>query len=279
MRRPRGLILLFLLLLSWPGGAPRAAGRILLILDDMGQAYGRDRLEASFALPVEVAFSIIPGTPLSTRMALRCASQDRDYLAHLPWQPIGQPDPAERLLTRVDCSSRRLETVLAQTRRELPALVGANNHQGSRASRDTSFLARFAEAWLPLGLPFVDSRTTAGSQVPEVLGAAGIAVFENQLFLDHVDSPQAIREQLAELERVAGRRDLTIAIAHPRPNTLALLGPWLADLPPGLELVQAREALRPPPATPLDWMAQAHTGWPGLFLPEPVAADTLNLED
>jgi polysaccharide deacetylase 2 family uncharacterized protein YibQ len=270
--------LLLLLFLPWAGRPLHAAGQILLILDDMGQSYGRARLESCFDLPADVAFSIIPGTPLAARMAARCSAQQRDYLAHLPWQPQETRDPAEHLLARVDCSPRRLQQVLEQTRRELPGMVGANNHQGSRACRDTAFLRAFAQAWRPLGLPFVDSRTVAGSCVPAELGAAGIAVFENQLFLDHVDEPAAIREKLLELERLARQRDLTIAIAHPRPNTLAMLEPWLAQLPAGLELIPASRALLPP--APLDWLAQVRPGWPGLPAPEPAAAaDTLNQED
>jgi len=244
------------------GGASHAAGRILLILDDMGHGYGRARLESCFALPPTVAFSIIPGTAQAARTAARCTEQGRDYLAHLPWQPLQPEGPPERLLARVDTSPERLARILEQTRRELPALVGANNHQGSRACLDSAFLERFALAWQPLGLPFVDSRTVAGSRVPAELGAAGIAVFENQLFLDHVDERGAIAEKLAELEQLARRRELTIAIAHPRPNTLALLGPWAARLPAGLELVSATAALLSPPAR--DWLAQGRTPWPGV---------------
>jgi polysaccharide deacetylase 2 family uncharacterized protein YibQ len=258
---------MFFFLLSWVAGASHAAGRILLILDDMGHGYGRARLEPCFALPPEVAFSIIPGTAQAARTAARCTEQGRDYLAHLPWQPLRPEGQPERLLARLDCPPQRLDLILEQTRRELPALVGANNHQGSRACLDAAFLARFAQAWQPLGLPFVDSRTVAGSRVPAELGAAGIAVFENQLFLDHVDKRGAIAEKLAELEQLARRRELTIAIAHPRPNTLALLGPWAARLPAGLELVSASRALLSPPAQ--DWLAQGRTPWPGVPWPTP----------
>lgn len=269
MTRPRlPHLALFLLVLLGAARGARAAGDILLILDDMGHGYERGRLEACLELPVEVAFSIIPGTVRAPWTARRCAEQGREVLAHLPWQPLHARDSAERSLLRTDAGEARIRQVVERARRELPGLVGANNHQGSRASLDGAFLERFAAVWRETGLPFVDSRTVAGSRVPEVLGAAGVAVFENRLFLDHVNEAAAIRERLRDLEVLARGRELTIAIAHPRPATLALLGPWCADLPEGLRLVPASRALAPAapaePAPAEPWLAQRLASWPGL---------------
>ena len=283
MTRPRAHQLLLLLLVLL-GAAPsvRAAGDILLILDDMGHGYGRARQEACLALPVEVAFSVIPGTPRAAATARRCAGQGREVLAHLPWQPLHPRDAAERSLLPVGAGEERIRQVVERARRELPGLVAANNHQGSRACLDPDFLARFAAVWRGTGLPFVDSRTVAGSRVSEVLGAAGVPVFENRLFLDHVDEPAAIRARLRELEDLARERDLTIAIAHPRPATLALLADWCAHLPDGLRLVPASRALAPAaPAAPAPaepWLAQRLASWPGLEAPARPAAH-LELED
>lgn len=286
MTRPRPLQLLFLLFVVL-GAAPslRAAGDILLILDDMGHGYGRARQEACLSLPVEVAFSVIPGTPRASWTARRCAEQGRDVLAHLPWQPLRARDSAECSLLRVDAGEERIRQVVERTRRELPGLVAANNHQGSRACLDPDFLARFAAVWAQTGLPFLDSRTVAGSRVPEILGAAGIPVFENRLFLDHVDEASAIRACLRELETLARERELTIAIAHPRPATLALLADWCARLPEGLRLVPASRALVPAapggpdaPAPAEPWLAQRAGTWPGLQVPARAAAH-LEVED
>jgi polysaccharide deacetylase 2 family uncharacterized protein YibQ len=284
--RPRihQFALLLLVLLGAARGA-RAAGDILLILDDMGHGYDRGRLEACLGLPVEVAFSIIPGTARASWTARRCAEQGRDVLAHLPWQPLRARDSAERSLVPVDAGAARIRQVVERARRELPGMVAANNHQGSRACLDPGFLERFAAVWRDTGLPFVDSRTVAGSRVPEVLGSAGVAVFENRLFLDHVDEPDAIRAQLRELELLARGRDVTIAIAHPRPATLALLGEWCAHLPEGLRLLPASRALAPAvepaptPEAPGPWLAQRAGGWPLAAPHTAVPAAQLEVED
>lgn len=276
MIRLSAWLLSFLLLILPLAGPPLhgAAGRILLILDDMGHPIGAERLAACQALPPEVAFSIIPGTPLAAQLADRCTRLGRDYLAHLPWEPLNPHLPAERLLLPVKAGPDQMEALVSRARRELPDMVAANNHQGSRASLDRRFLETFARTWQPLGLPFIDSRTIAGSRVPDVLGAAGILVHVNRIFLDHVDSDEAIAAELKTLESLARREGTVIAIAHPRPRTLRLLARWLDGLPPDLALAPARLVLSAP--RPGDWLAQraqeatapqTTTGWPTAAFP------------
>lgn len=254
IRPPLRLLLILLLALPLAGWTQHAVrSRILLIIDDMGHPIADARTAACLSLPREVAFSIIPGTPRAALLAERCARDGRDYLAHLPWEPLRPDLPPERLLMPRGAAAGRLARLLQLVSAELPGMVAANNHQGSRASLDEAFLAAFAAAWRPLGLPFIDSRTVADSRVPRVLGAAGVAVFENRLFLDHVDTDAAIRAALASLETLARRDGAAIAIAHPRPRSLRLLNEWLGALPSDLELVPARAMLSPAPG---DWIAQ-----------------------
>ena len=50
------------------------------------------------------------------------------------------------------------------------------------------------------------------------------------MFLDNVDTVEAVRAQLAELESVARRDGAAIAIGHPKTATIDALGPWLETL-------------------------------------------------
>jgi polysaccharide deacetylase 2 family uncharacterized protein YibQ len=236
------MLLLLFLAAALPG---QGEGRILLILDDMGHAGGTALTEACFTLPREVAFSILPGAPRAAQTGRRCLSQGRDQLAHLPWEPL-KGEGREPFFMARDADADHMRRQLERVRRILPGMLGANNHQGSRASADTLFLDTFAQAWAPLALPFLDSRSTADSRIPQRLGSAGIPVWENHLFLDHVDSDEAIAAELARLEAWARERDGVIAIAHPRPRTLRLLHAWLAGKPEDLRLMHAHEVLRVP---------------------------------
>lgn len=225
-------------------GDTSAAGRILLIVDDLGHEISAQREAACFELPLEVAFSVIPGTPRAAGVGHRCLVEGRDVLAHFPWEPFDGGLPVEVSRLDVDGSTRRMSEIVELARAELPMMVGANNHQGSRASCDAVFLERFASVWARTGLPFLDSGTSSGSLIPELLGRQGIAVLENGIFLDHVDDDREILGMIRRLETMARSRELVIALAHPRSRTLRLLADWLSELPDGIRLVNAREAFR-----------------------------------
>jgi uncharacterized protein len=232
-----------------------AAPGLTLLIDDLGHGIDPGLEAQILALPPEVGVSILPGTPRAADWARACAEQGREYLAHLPWQPLHSGLPAERALMPLEATSAVLYTLLLEARDELPDLLGANNHQGSRASLDPGFLDAFAIAWRPFGLPFVDSRTIGGSRVAERLGAAGVPVIENRLFIDHHDDTDAIGRCLDEAFAL-GRRQAVLVIGHPRPRTLAVLADRLARLPDGLRL-QPLSAILPSVPAPADWLARA----------------------
>lgn len=253
-RRALLAVAALLLALARPGlGRPG----LTLVVDDLGHAIDPALEARVLALPVEVGVSIIPGTPRAAHWAGRCAEQGRDYLAHLPWQPLDVALPPESALEPIGSETAILYTLLLEARAELPGMLGANNHQGSRASLDAGFLDAFAAAWKPFGLPFVDSRTVTGSRVGERLGAAGIPVLENRLFIDHDGSPEAIAACLERAFALA-RRGPVLVIGHPRPATLDALEARIRELPAGVRLVPLSEAL-PGAGAPGDWLARAET--------------------
>ncbi len=228
------------------GGDPRvlpATGphRLAIIIDDMGHARNSRLDERLMALPVEIAFSIIPRTPGCASLVEHCRREDREYLAHLPWQPMNRELPREATLMAVNSSRSILYSLLLEAVECLPGMIAANNHQGSLASLDERFLERFAGIYAGLELPFIDSRTVGGSKVKTALGRHGIPVLENNLFLDHEDDPRRIRARLRDLLRLAAGRPTTIAIAHPRLNTLDALEEFLERLPDWIELVPPSE--------------------------------------
>jgi polysaccharide deacetylase 2 family uncharacterized protein YibQ len=59
---------------------------------------------------------------------------------------------------------------------------------------------------------------------------AGVPAAARDVFIDNVADPAAIWGQLAAAEAFARRHGHAIAIAHPRPRTLAALEVWLPTL-------------------------------------------------
>jgi uncharacterized protein len=102
-------------------------------------------------------------------------------------------------------------------------VVGVNNHQGSRATSDPALM----QALMPLlgkrGLFFIDSRTEAKTVAYETAKRDGLRAASRKVFLDDTAKRDAIIGQLRLAARDATRDGFTIAIGHPRPETIAAL--------------------------------------------------------
>lgn len=73
------------------------------------------------------------------------------------------------------------------------------------------------------GLFFLDSRTSAGSVGYSLALSLGLPTAQRDVFLDDDPDEGAIRRQFARLLERARERGAAIAIAHPRPSTVAVL--------------------------------------------------------
>jgi uncharacterized protein len=218
---------------------------LLIVIDDFGYELTPSIEAGFFELSSNIAFSIIPQTPRSRAVSQRCDEQGRDYLAHIPWEPINPELSPEPALIACSASDAILYSMVRELHYEFPSMLAANNHQGSLASQDHAFLSRFAEVWKATSLPFLDSRTVASSQVRSVFESAGIPVFSNQRFLDHVDDLDIIRENLQALSAKMQTQHRTIVIGHPRRNTLVALREWLNEgLPEGARLIALSDWIR-----------------------------------
>lgn len=73
------------------------------------------------------------------------------------------------------------------------------------------------------GFVFVDSRTTPASKASAIAKKYSQPYIVRDVFLDDLNSQQAIRKELEKAVSIAQRRGIAIAIGHPRPNTIAVL--------------------------------------------------------
>jgi len=105
----------------------------------------------------------------------------------------------------------------------VPHAVGANNHTGGHSAPDRERMRWVLEHLKEKGLFFVDSGTTTENVGCDVAAAISLPCSARNLFLDETDDEQAIRSQLHTLLQLARTRGDVIAIAHPRPATLAAL--------------------------------------------------------
>ena len=231
---------------SWPRTVSRMkdAARlpsIAIVIDDLGSDITLNR--RAIALPRAVALSFLPYPEATPMLARAGARAGHEILVHLPMQAKdGEENPGPMAL-RIDASPdenvRRMDWAMSR----VPGFVGINNHMGSRFTEDRGALIPIAEALYDRHIFFFDSRTSGGSQVVSVARAFGVPSAGRDVFLDDVQTPEAVTAQLALLERDAREHGVATAIGHPHDVTLAVLARWCADLK-GYRLVPISVAIR-----------------------------------
>ena len=105
----------------------------------------------------------------------------------------------------------------------VPHAVGANNHQGSRATSDPALMGELMPALHARGLFFIDSRTTASTVAYDAAERANVPAASRKVFLDDTPQRAAILAQLDLAAKDAMRDGSAIAIGHPHPATIAAL--------------------------------------------------------
>lgn len=218
--------------------APVTAPRIAIVIDDLGEDLaGTDK---AMKLPMAVTLSFLPFAEGTPWMAQEAERRGHEVIAHVPMQALGPINPGAMALS-VGLSPQQIADRLNWSLARVPGLVGINNHEGSRFTADANGLAPVAQVLAARHLFFFDSRTTANSKVVPVARHFGVMSAARDVFIDDVVTPQAIAAQLAELERIARRQGVAIAIGHPHDATLAALANWKHA---GFVLVSLSEAIR-----------------------------------
>lgn len=213
---------------------------IAIVIDDMGSDVARDR--RAIALPRAVALSFLPYPEETSMLAREGARAGHEILVHVPMQAEDDENPGPMAL-RIDQPpqevARRLEWALSR----VPGFAGINNHMGSRFTEDRAALVPVAEALYDRRIFFLDSRTSAASQVVPVARAYGVPSAARDVFLDDVQKPDAVAAQLALLQKDAHAGGVAIAIGHPHEVTLGVLARWCTNLR-GFRLVPVSVAIR-----------------------------------
>ncbi len=224
------LLLLLLAVVWWPLLAAESPGapRIALVIDDMG--YSAEYGHAALALPGDITFSFLPHAPHSRELSREAHRRHKEILLHLPMESNDDAPLDEGGLLSNMHRRQFYQTLLADLD-SLEHVVGANNHMGSRLTRDAN-----AMGWLMFGLKsygdlfFLDSLTTEESVATQVAREKGLPSARRDIFLDHERSTLVISYQLHKLVKIAKQRGYAIGICHPYPETLQVLSRLLPDL-------------------------------------------------
>jgi uncharacterized protein len=193
---------------------------IVIVIDDIG-AHNRLRKEME-RLGDKVTYAILPLLPYSWFFGELAMQKNAEAILHLPLDTTQDMIPGRGLIVSTMPREQALD-MLSRDIASVPGIVGVNNHMGSRGTADREMMTLILEELNRRRLFFLDSYTTKDSVVPSVARQIGIPFLQRGVFLDNVDSPEAILGQIRELEAVAKKQGHAIAIGHYRKNTLDVL--------------------------------------------------------
>jgi hypothetical protein len=217
-------------------------GVFSLIIDDLGDRLADGR--RAIALPGAVTFAILPQTTYSRRLAEMAHAAGKEVMLHQPMQAVnGKPMGPGGL--GLEMSRTELLRTLAVNLASVPHARGVNNHMGSLLTRHPGHMAWLMEGLREHGgLYFVDSTTTSHTVARRIAREYALPNTRRNLFLDHLREPNIILRQFVQVVEQARSNGATLAIAHPYPETLAVLEQVLPHLEEfGIELVPVSELI------------------------------------
>ncbi|MBH80722.1 MAG: hypothetical protein CMQ49_09470 [Gammaproteobacteria bacterium] len=221
------------------------AARLAIVVDDMG--YSMRQSQRVLALPGPIALAILPFAPRAQAIARQASTAGKEVLVHQPMQALGRSHnhPDSGTLT-LDMPAGRFVDLLAQAIDRLPTAVGVNNHAGSLLTQHAEPMNRLMAQLDARGLFFVDSRTTHKTVAVEVAHQWHVPVVQRDVFLDHVRTPVAVKNEFERALGIARRNGHALLIAHPNDLSLDFLEAALTRLPADVRLVGV-SALLPKP--------------------------------
>ena len=228
----RSLTLVFLFFIFIPhvksadNSAQNSPPQVIIIIDDMGY---RQADTNAFSLPIEVAVSILPKTPLAKQFALRAHEQGRDVMLHLPMSSLSDKKLGPGGLTS-NMRPHQIDKILDENLASVPYAIGVNNHMGSALTADKHAMQRLMLAIKQRSLFFIDSRTTSDSVAYDMAATMGVLSDQRHVFLDHIQTHEFYEQQLTQLVNIAKQHGRAIGIAHPYPSSLAYLSKALPDI-------------------------------------------------
>ncbi|HET6726213.1 MAG TPA: divergent polysaccharide deacetylase family protein [Gammaproteobacteria bacterium] len=228
-----------LLLLPTQAAVGKSSPVVAIIIDDIGNNLALD--ERAVALPGPVACAFLPDTPYAAKLAREAHRNGKEVLLHLPLEAIRHEKLGPGGLTLHMTEGEFIRTVQADLA-AIPDVNGVNNHMGSLMTQHPGDMAWLMGALRQDdGLFFVDSRTTPRTVAYNIAQEYGVPATWRDVFLDDVQTTQAILAQLQHLIRIAKRRGTAVAIGHPYAVTLYVLRKQLPRLEDaGVRLVSLR---------------------------------------
>jgi hypothetical protein len=204
-------------------------GVIGIIIDDFG--YRNDKVSDGFLkLNAKMTYAVIPGHSYSSLFGRKAVDAGYEVVVHMPLENTGKTFGEEEFVLLTSMKEDEMIKRLNKALDEIPTAIGMNNHQGSKASADSSVVISIAKVIKERNLFFIDSRTTAESIIESTMESLNIPTARRNVFLDNDDEEEKIIAQLMELAQKASELGFAIGIGHVKPKTLSVLEKYIPIL-------------------------------------------------
>jgi polysaccharide deacetylase 2 family uncharacterized protein YibQ len=222
--------------------ADAARPKLAIVVDDLG--YDRAQADSLFRLSYVLTISVLPHEANSGEIAEEAHRRGYQVMLHLP-MASNAGDKDEAIELHPGMTGPDVEKIFSAMLETVPYAEGVNNHEGSLGTADQKLMDELMPLLRQHDLFFIDSRTTAATVAESAAHAAGVATARRNVFLDDEQSVPAIRKQFELAIRDAREKGSALAIGHPHPETLQVLGEMLPKAESqGVRLVFAKDLAR-----------------------------------
>ena len=189
-------LIIVLTLLSFISSA-HAEKYASIIIDDLGNNYGRGKAVIHFPAPVTLA--ILPKTTFSTSLAELAHANKKEIILHLPLQPISNHDHSPGTLN-LHMTQQEFLSELKSNILSVPYIQGINNHMGSLLTMHPGHMSWLMKEVSEIGnLYFIDSRTSAKSVATTIAIENDVPTLERDVFLDPDYKPETIKKNSSNI--------------------------------------------------------------------------------
>ena len=217
--------------------------RLALIIDDGG--YNTDKFKKMLGMNKPMTFAILPNTPYGKEAAIMAHRAGCEVMLHLPMEPKEEEMyslEVDTVLTGM--KPAEIQRIIRDDLEQIPFVRGVNNHMGSKATEDPRVMQALMVALKKDGLYFIDSHTSPQSLGPEAARKEGVAVWQNDRFLDREKNLGKIKKAIRQTMRKAKKEGKAVAIGHPYPLTAQAIREMIPEMEKeGIRLVLASEVV------------------------------------
>jgi polysaccharide deacetylase 2 family uncharacterized protein YibQ len=197
-------------------------GEIAIVIDDWG--YSRNNLDLLREINFPLTLAVLPFRDYSKQIAAFGYENNYEIIVHMPMEPEDsrvvnlEPKTLMIYMTR-----GIIDSILDEAFEEIRYAKGVNNHMGSLATQNKSFMTTVFRNLKKRNAYFLDSYVISDSVADLVSKEVGIKFAQRAVFIDNELEPEYIRSQLNKLARESEEYGKAIGICHEKEGTLLLL--------------------------------------------------------